>query len=99
MKRKDGSLLPVESSANPLSTGQLLVAAVRDISDRIQAEEEHARLLASEQAARVEAEARAAELSAVFGAMTEGGAVSEARGESRYTNSSYRSRLALEERT
>jgi PAS domain S-box-containing protein len=98
MKRKDGSLLPVASSANPLSTGHLLVT-VRDISDRIQAEEEYARLLVSEQAARVEAEARAAELSAVFEAMTEGVSVCNARGEIRYTNAAYRSLLGLEEDT
>ncbi len=98
MKRKDGSLLPVESSANPLSTGHLLVT-VHDISDRIQAEEERARLLASEQAARVEAEARAAELSAILEAMTEGVSVSDVRGEIRYTNAAYRSLLGLEEDT
>jgi PAS domain S-box-containing protein len=98
MKRKDGSLLPVGSSANPLSTGHLLVT-VRDISDRIQAEEERARLLASEQAARVEAEARAAELSAILEAMTEGVSVSDVRGEIRYTNAAYRSLLGLEEET
>ncbi len=98
MKRKDGSFLPVGSSANPLSTGHLLVT-VRDISDRIQIQEERTRLLASEQAARVEAEARAAELSAVFEAMTEGVSVCDARGEIRYTNAAYRSLLGLEEGT
>jgi PAS domain S-box-containing protein len=98
MKRKDGSLLPVGSSANPLSTGHLLLT-VRDISERVQVAEERARLLASEQAARVEAEARAAELSAVFEAMTEGVSVCDARGEIRYTNAAYRSLLGLEEDT
>jgi PAS domain S-box-containing protein len=98
MKRKDGSLLPVGTTANQLSTGHLRVA-VRDISDRIQAEEERARLLAREQAARAEAEARAAELSAIFEAMTEGVSVCDARGEIRYTNAAYRSLLALEEDT
>jgi PAS domain S-box-containing protein len=96
MKRKDGSLLPIGTTANPLSTGHLL-ATVRDISDHIQAGEERARLLASEQAARAEAEARAAELSATFEAMTEGVSVCDARGEIRYTNAAYRSLLALEE--
>src|SRR5258708_11885222 len=56
MKRKDGSLLPVEASANPLSTGHLLLT-VHDISHRIQPQSHPPRLLASEQAARVEAEA------------------------------------------
>jgi len=96
MKRKDSSLLPVGTTANLLSTGHLLVI-VRDISDRIQAEKERARLLASEQAARAEAEGRAAELSATFEAMTEGVSVCDARGEIRYTNAVYRSLLALEE--
>ena len=96
MKRKDGSLLPIGSTANRLSTGHLL-ATIRDISDRIQAEEEHARLLAREQAARAEAEARAAELSAIFEAMTEGVSVCDARAEIRYTNAAYRFLLALEE--
>ena len=96
MKRKDGSLLPIGTTANPLSTGHLL-ATVRDISDHIQAGEERARLLASEQAARAEAEARAAELSATFEAMIETVIISDARGEIRYTNPAYRSTLALEE--
>ncbi len=81
MKRKDGSLLPVGMTANQLATGHQL-ATVRDISDRIQAEEERGHLLASEQAARAEAEARAAELSAIFEAMTEGVSVCDARGRS-----------------
>jgi PAS domain S-box-containing protein len=96
MKCKDGSLLPVGTTANHLSTGNLLVI-VRDISNRIHAEEERARLLTSEQAARAEADARAAELSATFEAMTEGVSVCDARGEIRYTNAAYRSLLALEE--
>ncbi len=96
MKCKDGSLLPVGTTANHLSTGHLLVT-VRDISNHIRAEEERARLLASEQAARAEADARAAELSATFEAMTEGVSVCDVRGEIRYTNAAYRSLLALEE--
>jgi len=96
MKRKDGSFLPVGTTANQLSTGHLLVI-VRDISDRIQTAEEHARLLASEQAARAEADARAAELFATFETMTEGVSVCDVRGEVRYTNAAYRSQLGLEE--
>jgi PAS domain S-box-containing protein len=61
MKRKDGSLLAVGTTANQLSTGELLVI-VRDISDRMQAEEVRQQLLAYEQAARVEAEAAQARL-------------------------------------
>ena len=95
MKCKDGSLLPVGTTANHLSTGHLLVI-VRDISDRIHAEEERARLLVSEQAARAEADARAAELSATFEAMTEGVIVCDRAGEIRYTNPAYRSLVALE---
>jgi PAS domain S-box-containing protein len=96
MKCKDGSLLPVGTTANYLSTGHLLVT-VRDISARIHAEEERARLLVLEQAARVEAGARAAELFATFETMTEGVSVCDVRGEIRYTNPAYRSLLALEE--
>ncbi len=96
MKCKDGSLLPVGTTANHLSTGHLLVI-VRDISNRIHAEEERARLLVSEQAARAEADARAAELSATFEAMTEGVIVCDRAGEIRYTNPAYRSLVALEE--
>src|SRR6266849_1364868 len=61
MKRKDGSLLPVGTTANQLSTGNLLVIA-RDISDRIRAEQARQQLLAYEQAARTEAEATRARL-------------------------------------
>jgi len=65
MKRKDGSLLAVGTTANQLSTGELLVI-VRDISDRMQAEEARQRLLAYEQAARAEAEAARARLFDLF---------------------------------
>jgi len=61
MKRKDGSLLPVGTTANQLSTGHLLVI-VRDISHRIRAEQARQQLLAYEQAARAEAEAARARL-------------------------------------
>jgi PAS domain S-box-containing protein len=61
LKRKDGSLLPVSTTANHLSTGHLLVT-VRDNSERIQAEQARQQLLAYEQAARVEAEAARARL-------------------------------------
>ncbi len=65
MKRKDGSLLAVGTTANQLSTGDLLVI-VRDISDRIQAEEARQQLLAYEQAARAEVEAARARLQDLF---------------------------------
>ena len=65
MKRKDGSLLAVGTTANQLSTGELLVI-VRDISDRIQAEEARQQLLAYERAARAEAEAARASLHDLF---------------------------------
>jgi PAS domain S-box-containing protein len=61
MKRKDGSLLPVGTTANKLSTGHLLVI-VRDISERIQSQQAREELLAYEQAARAEAEAVRARL-------------------------------------
>jgi PAS domain S-box-containing protein len=65
MKRKDGSLLAVGTTANQLSTGDLLVI-VRDISDRMQAEQARQQLLAYEQAARAEAEAVRARLYELF---------------------------------
>jgi PAS domain S-box-containing protein len=98
MERKDGSLLPVGTTANLLSTGHLLVI-VRDISDRIRAEEERDRLLASEQAARAEADARAAELSATFEAMTDGVVVSDSEGQARHTNAAFRTFFNLQANT
>jgi PAS domain S-box-containing protein len=65
LQRKDGSLLPVELSATPLSTGHLL-GFVHDISARIQAEQAHQQLLAYERAARAEAEATRARLYEFF---------------------------------
>ncbi len=65
IQRKDGSLLPVELSTTPLSTGHLL-GIVHDISARIQAEEAHKQLLAHEQMARAEAEAARAHLHEFF---------------------------------
>ncbi len=62
---KNGSLLPIELSMTPLSTGRLL-GIVRDISARIQAEEARQQLLAREQVARVEAEAAQARLYELF---------------------------------
>ena len=61
MKRKDSSLVPVGMTANQFSTGHLF-ATVRDISDRIQAEQARQQQLAYEQAARAEAEATRARL-------------------------------------
>jgi PAS domain S-box-containing protein len=65
MKRKDGSHLAVGTTANQLSTGDLLVI-VRDISDRMQAEAARQQLLAYEQGARTEAEAARAHLYELF---------------------------------
>ncbi len=65
LKGKDGSLLAIGTTANQLSTGDLLVI-VRDISDRIQAEEARQQLLAYEQVARAEAEAARARLYELF---------------------------------
>jgi PAS domain S-box-containing protein len=47
--------------------------------------------------AKLEAQARASELEAIFEAMTEGVSAYDAQGELRYTNTAYRSLLALEE--
>lgn len=56
--RKDGSEVPVEIGLSPFETagGVFILAAITDITERKQAEDERARLLAREQAARSEAE-------------------------------------------
>lgn len=65
MKRKDGSIIHTEFASKQLSNGYLQ-GIVHDISERIQAEKEHARLLISEQTARAEAEAARAHLHDLF---------------------------------
>jgi PAS domain S-box-containing protein len=55
MKRKGGRLIRTELTAKQLSNGYLQ-GFVHDISERVEAEKERARLLAREQAARAEAE-------------------------------------------
>jgi len=65
LKRKDGNLLAVGTTVNQLSTGEQLVT-IRDISDRIQAEEARQHLLAYEQTARAEAEAARTRLYELF---------------------------------
>jgi PAS domain S-box-containing protein len=56
--RKDGSEVPVEIGLSPIETadGPFVLAAVTDISQRKQVEDERARLLVREQAARTEIE-------------------------------------------
>ncbi|MFN2389734.1 MAG: SpoIIE family protein phosphatase [Actinomycetota bacterium] len=57
--RADGSEFPVELAITPVTIpGEppVFTAFLRDITDRVAAEEEHARLLISEQAARAQAE-------------------------------------------
>lgn len=59
LTRKDGSIFPVAYTASPIVVDSQITGAVivfQDITERKQAEEEHAQLLASEQAARSEAE-------------------------------------------
>src|SRR5215472_10435187 len=84
-RRKDCTEFPVDISLRPVlfQDELLVIAAIRDVSEQA--------------AARAAAEAQAAELSATFGAMTEGVAVFDVRGEIRYTNPAFRSLLALEE--
>jgi PAS domain S-box-containing protein len=56
--RKDGTEFPTEISLSPVDTeeGRLVIAAIRDMTDRKRAEAERRELLASAQAARVAAE-------------------------------------------
>jgi signal transduction histidine kinase/ActR/RegA family two-component response regulator len=56
--RKDGTEFPVEIGLNPIETeeGTWVLSAIVDITERKQAQEERAQLLAREQAARTEAE-------------------------------------------
>jgi PAS domain S-box-containing protein len=58
-QRKDGSEFPADITLRPLATqaGLVVVAAIRDITERKQLEDERAALLVREQAARAEAEA------------------------------------------
>ena len=58
-QRRDGSEFPADITLRPLPTraGLVVVAAIRDITERKQLEDERAALLAREQAARAEAEA------------------------------------------
>jgi PAS domain S-box-containing protein len=58
-RRKDGSDFPAEISLSSITgdDGALAIAAIRDISDRVEAEREQARLVAElEQARRIEAD-------------------------------------------
>jgi len=65
MKRKDGSLVPVDMVGNLLSTGHLL-AIVRDISHQLRAEGARQQRLAYEQAVRAQAQAARARLYDLF---------------------------------
>jgi PAS domain S-box-containing protein len=58
-QRKDGSEFPADITLRPLPTeaGLVVVAAIRDITERKQMEDERAALLERERAARAEAEA------------------------------------------
>ncbi len=57
-QRRDGTTLPLELALSPMRLGDrnLIIAVLRDITERKRAEAQHEWLLAREQAARVEAE-------------------------------------------
>src|SRR5712691_239069 len=109
-RRGDGVLEEVYYNLvyQPLRTAQgdiegILVHSVEvteQVLARRRVEELNRQLEAEKDALRQteqEAQARSAELEAIFEAMTEGVIVCDARGEIRYTNSAYRSLMALED--
>jgi len=113
LQHKDGSWLWIEGTATNLlhdPTINAIVVNFRDITERKQAEEERAQLLAREQAARAEAEkerealrqarqeaeTRASELAAIFEAMTDGVVVSDSEGQARRTNAAFRAFFNLQ---
>jgi PAS domain S-box-containing protein len=110
MKRKDGSLIHAEFASKQLSNGYLQ-GIVHDITERIQAEQERARLLSSEQTAHAELEAEkgalwkaereaaqhASHLTAVFDAITDGVMVCDTSGHILQSNSAFRALLGLDE--
>src|SRR5229473_6784867 len=113
LRHKDGSWRWMEGTATNLFHDPVIGALVvnfRDITERKQAEEERAQLLAREQAARAEAEkerealrqarqeaeTRASELAAIFEAMTDGVVVSNSEGQARHTNAAFRAFFNLQ---
>ncbi len=113
LRLKDGSWRWMEGTATNLLHDPVIGALVvnfRDITERKQAEEERAQLLAREQAARAEAEkerealrqarqeaeTRASELAAIFEAMTDGVVVSNSEGQARHTNAAFRAFFNLQ---
>jgi PAS domain S-box-containing protein len=89
IKRKDGTLLPIELSVGLLSNGDLLGIA-RDISVSLQQEEEHAHILKREQDARAEAETAHAYLETIFETITDGVIVCDKTGRILHTNGAIR---------
>lgn len=110
LKRKDGSFIRAEFASKQLSNNYFQ-GIVHDISERMRAEKERARLLLSEQAAHAEAEAEkealwkaereaaqhASHLTAVFEAITDGVMVCDTRGHILQNNSAFRALLGLDE--
>jgi PAS domain S-box-containing protein len=96
IKRKDGSIIYTVFAAKQLSNGYLQ-GIVHDISERVQAEKERARLLSSEQAAHAAAAQQASYLTAIFDAITDGIVVCDTRGHILQSNSAFRSLMEIDE--
>jgi PAS domain S-box-containing protein len=71
MKRKDGTILPIELSAKLLSNGDML-GIVRDMTTTLRIEKERARLLARAQRAHADADAAHRQLATIFETMADG---------------------------
>jgi len=103
--RRDGSLFPAELAITriPLDGPPLFAGYIRDITERMRAEEDRAQALQRErdaradtERARAEAEAQAAERAAVFEAMADGVFVVDRDGAVIRMNAAYRTLMGID---